>query len=134
MKSALTNSLSPTISSISYSPIRSPIVIIACLKSAIFILPSWSESNTFNASIKSYSVSLSFPRFYTTVSRLYRLNDPALFGSTYDYISVSSVSVGFKVNARTNVPSSLVATWPRWVLSNSANISLISFDDKLPAI
>ena len=39
--------------SISRSPILSPIVIIACLKSRTVILPSWSESKTFSASIKS---------------------------------------------------------------------------------
>ena len=38
-----------------------------------------------------------------------------------------SVSVGFKLRARTSVPSSEVFTWPFYVLSKRAKISLISF-------
>ena len=45
-----------------------------------------------------------------------------------------SVSVGFKLRARTSVPNSEVYTWPFCVLSNRAKISLISFDEKGSAI
>ena len=85
--SLLTRSVSPTISSISVSPIRSPIEVIACLKSLTDILPSWSESNTFRASTRSYKVSLSLPRYCTTSSRIYTLNMPDPFLSTFYYIS-----------------------------------------------
>ena len=113
---------------------RSPIVIIACLKSRTVILPSWSESNTLSASIRSYNVSLSFPLSCTTFSRMSKVNYPEPFGSTLPYISVISVSVGFKLRARTSVPNSVVATAPRLFLSNKSKISLISFDTRLPAV
>ena len=128
IKSLSTNSVSPTISSISYSPIFSPMDIIACLKSLTYILPSWSESNTLSASIRSYNVSLSFPLAYITSSKIVRLKLPELLGSTFYYISCISVSVGLRFRARTRVPNSLVATWPRLLLSNNAKISLISLD------
>lgn len=134
INSLLTRSLSPTISSISQSPIRSPIVIIACLKSLTDIFPSWSESNTFRASTKSYNVSLSFPLAYITSSSTYTPNIPVLFLSTFVCISYISVSVGFKFRARTRVPNSDVATLPPPLLSNKLNISLISFDERFPAI
>ena len=131
----LTSSLSPTISSISVSPILSPIVIMACLKSRTVILPSWSESKTLSASIKSLRVSLSFPRSWTVFSRIGSSKYPYfLSGSTFCSMSLISVSVGLRFNALTRVPSSVVATYPLPLLSKRAKISLISFDDRLPAI
>ena len=134
MKSLLTRSESPTISSISLSPMRSPMVIIACLKSRTDILLSWSESNTLRASTKSYRVSLSLPLSCTTYSSVARLKLPVFFGSTFPAISVISVSVGFKLSALTRVPSSVVATYPLLLLSNKSKISLISFCAKPPAV
>ena len=132
--SLFTRSLSSTISPISSSLIFSPIFDIAFLKSLTDIFPSWSESNTLRASIKSCKVSLSLPRAYTTSSRIYRPNMPVLFLSTFAFISLISVSVGFKLRALTSVPNSEVATWPLLLLSNRLNISLISFDESCPAI
>ena len=126
MLSLLTSSESLTISSISCSSILSPIVYIACLKSLMVIMPSWSESKTLSASTRSCRVSLSFPLSYTAFSRAFKVKCPWLLESTYSLIALISSSVGFKFSALTRVPSSLVATCPRLLLSNRAKISLIS--------
>ena len=130
----LTSSESLRISSISCSSILSPIVCIACLKSLTVILSLSPLANTRRASIKSYNVSLSFGRSYTTFSKAARLKNPLLLGSTLVFISVISSSVGFKLSALISVPSSAVATYPRLLLSNNANISLISEEVNVPAI
>lgn len=62
------------------------------------------------------------------------MKKPLFLGSTFDFISVISSSVGFRFNALIRVPNSGVDTWPLLLLSNKAKISLISDDVRLPAI
>jgi hypothetical protein len=133
MKSLFTSSESPRISSISCSSMRSPIVCMACLKSLTVILSLSPLANTLSASIKSYRVSLSLGRSWTAFSSAVSVKNPLLLGSTFCFISLISSSVGLRFNALIKVPNSDVATWPRLLLSNNANISFISFDVRVPA-
>lgn len=126
-----TSSPSLIISSISYSCIFSPIVIIACLNSSELSTPSLSLSNTLNASTNSLNAlalcsycSLSLSLISSSSCLRPKLPTPVV--STRLIMSMTSASVGFRPSARTMVPNSETLTRPEVFLSKSSKISLTS--------